>query len=256
MAIKHKVLKDFQLLTEDKKILILKAKTIIEDYKFKNKLETVSVPVDIIKNNPDYFSFIDWKEELQSYLKVNKIPHPAVITKKLVPFIETMMNQGNSTIKEVIVEKEVFIEKPMVVSDDTLSIELEAKLKKIQLKESQLDKEISETNQKEIEIDSLIKRYDQKEKNLNEEKSKLESKRSEFLKEKEEIEDLKKSLEIKENKLKKIIDKDEVIEIIKNNFKSELPEEFVGYFGNSLQVISVSNWIHSQLERLNSLFKE
>ena len=256
MAIKHKVLKDFQLLTDDKKILILKAKTIIEDYKFKNKLEIVSVPMDIIKNNPDYFSFIDWKEELQSYLKTNKIPQPAVITKKLVPFIETMMNQGNSTIKEVIVEKEVFIEKPMVVSDDTLSIELEAKLKKIELKENQLDKEIEETNQKEIQIDSIIKRYDQKEKNLNKEKSKLESERSEFIEEKKKIEDLKKSLETKEDKLKKIIDKDEVIEIIKNNFKSELPVEFVGYFGNSLEVISVSNWIQGQIERLNSLFKE
>ena len=40
MAIKHKVLKDFQLLTDDKKILILKAKTIIEDYKFKNHYST------------------------------------------------------------------------------------------------------------------------------------------------------------------------------------------------------------------------
>ena len=99
MAIKHKVLKDFQLLTDDKKIIILKAKTIIEDYKFKNKSETVSVPVDIIKNNPDYFSFIDWKEELQSYLKVNKIPQPAVITKKLVPFIETMIIKFCNTSK-------------------------------------------------------------------------------------------------------------------------------------------------------------
>ena len=187
MAIKHKVLKDFQLLTDDKKIIILKAKTTIEDYKFKNKSETVSVPVDIIKNNPDYFSFIDWKEELQSYLKVNKIPQPAVITKKLVPFIETMMSEnGGTQTKEVIVEKEVIkevvVEKMM--SDESLSIELEAKLKKLQIKENQLDKEIAETNQKEIEIESLIKGYEQKEKNLNREKSKLESERSEFIEEK------------------------------------------------------------------------
>ena len=91
---------------------------------------------------------------------------------------------------------------------------------------------------------------------MNKEKSKLESERSEFIEEKKKIEDLKKSLETKEDKLKKIIDKDEVIEIIKNNFKSELPVEFVGYFGNSLEVISVSNWIQGQIERLNSLFKE
>lgn len=176
MAIKHKVLKDFQLLTEDKKILILKAKTIIEDYKFKNKLETVSVPVDIIKNNPDYFSFIDWKEELQSYLKVNKIPQPAVITKKLVPFIETMMNQGNSTIKEVIVEKEVIIEKPMVVSDDTLSIELETKIKKIKLKEDQLDKEIKEANTKELEAINREKKAQELEKTYTEKLKEVEDK--------------------------------------------------------------------------------
>ena len=176
MAIKHKVLKDFQLLTDDKKIIILKAKTIIEDYKFKNKSETVSVPVDIIKNNPDYFSFIDWKEELQSYLKVNKIPQPAVITKKLVPFIETMMNQGNSTIKEVIVEKEVIIEKPMVVSDDTLSIELETKIKKIKLKEDQLDKEIEEANTKELEATNREKRAQELEKTYTEKLKEVEDK--------------------------------------------------------------------------------
>ena len=172
MAIKHKVLKDFQLLTEDKKILILKAKTIIEDYKFKNKSETVSVPVDIIKNNPDYFSFIDWKEELQSYLKVNKIAQPAVISKKLVPFIETMMRESGTTTKEVI--KEVIIEKPKVVekevivekiiSDDSLSIELETKLRKVQLKENQLDKEIEEANTKELDATNREKKAQELEK--------------------------------------------------------------------------------------------
>jgi hypothetical protein len=178
MAIKHKVLKDFQLLTDDKKILILKAKTIIEDYKFKNKLETVSVPVDIIKNNPDYFSFIDWKEELQSYLKVNKIPQPAVITKKLVPFIETMMEQGNSTIKEIVVEKEVFIENTKVITDDSLSIELETKIKKIKLKENQLDKEIEETNAKEIEATNREKRAQELEKTYTEKLKEVEDKES------------------------------------------------------------------------------
>ena len=190
MAIKHKVLKDFQLLTDDKKIIILKAKTVIEDYKFKNKSETVSVPVDIIKNNPDYFSFIDWKEELQSYLKVNKIAQPAVITKKLVPFIETMMDQGNTTIKEVIIEKEVIkeviVEKPKVVekevivekmvSDQSLSIELETKLKKLQLKENQLDKEIEEASSKEIEATNREKRAQELEKTYTEKLKEVEDK--------------------------------------------------------------------------------
>ena len=184
MAIKHKVLKDFQLLTEDKKILILKAKTIIEDYEFKNKSETVSVPVDIIKNNPDYFSFIDWKEELQSYLKVNKIAQPAIITKKLVPFIETMIKESGTTTKEVI--KEVIIEKPKVVekevivekiiSDDSLSIELETKLRKVQLKENQLDKEIEEANTKELEATNREKKAQELEKTYTEKLKEIEDK--------------------------------------------------------------------------------
>ena len=187
MAIKHKVLKDFQLLTEDKKILILKAKTIIEDYKFKNKSDTVNVPVDIIKNNPDYFSFIDWKEELNSYLKVNKIPQPAVITKKLVPFIETMMSEnGGTQTKEVIVEKEVIkeiiVEK--IVSDQSLSVDLETKLKKLQLKESQLDKEIEESNTKELEATNREKKASELEKKYTEKNEELESK-SKYLESKE-----------------------------------------------------------------------
>lgn len=215
MAIKHKVLKDFQLLTDDKKILILKAKTIIEDYKFKNKSETVSVPVDIIKNNPDYFSFIDWKEELQSYLKVNKIPQPAVITKKLVPFIETMMKDTDSTTKEIIVEKEVIkeviIEKPKVVekivSDDSLSIELETKLKKIQLKESQLDKEIEEANTKELDATTREKKAHELEKTYTEKLKEIEDKEK-YLNSKEiELTEKESFLNDKENNLSDYVTK-------------------------------------------------
>jgi hypothetical protein len=232
MAIKHKVLKDFQLLTEDKKILILKAKTIIEDYKFKNKSETVSVPVDIIKNNPDYFSFIDWKEELQSYLKVNKIPQPAVITKKLVPFIETMMDQGNTTIKEVIVEKEVIkeviVEKPKVVekevivekmvSDQSLSIELETKLKKIQLKENQLDKEIEEANIKELEAANREKRAQELEKTYTEKLKEVEDKEI-YLNSKEiELSEKELRLNEKENNLSDYISRSRLQSVV-NEYK-------------------------------------
>jgi len=232
MAIKHKVLKDFQLLTDDKKILILKAKTIIEDYKFKNKSETVSVPVDIIKNNPDYFSFIDWKEELQSYLKVNKIPQPAVITKKLVPFIETMMDQGNTTIKEVIVEKEVIkeviVEKPKVVekevivekmvSDQSLSIELETKLKKIQLKENQLDKEIEEANIKELEAANREKRAQELEKTYTEKLKEVEDKEI-YLNSKEiELSEKELRLNEKENNLSDYISRSRLQSVV-NEYK-------------------------------------
>ena len=225
MAIKHKVLKDFQLLTEDKKILILKAKTIIEDYKFKNKSEIVNVPIDIIKNNPDYFSFIDWKEELQSYLKVNKIPQPAVITKKLVPFIETMMSEnGGTQTKEVIVEKEVIkeviVEKPKVVekevivekmvNDQSLSIELETKLKKLQLKENQLDKEIEEANTKELDATNREKKASELEKKYNEKNEELEAK-SRYLESKEtELNEKETYLKDKESNLSSYVSKSDI----------------------------------------------
>jgi hypothetical protein len=225
MAIKHKVLKDFQLLTEDKKILILKAKTIIEDYKFKNKSDTVNVPVDIIKNNPDYFSFIDWKEELQSYLKVNKIPQPAVITKKLVPFIETMMSEnGGTQTKEVIIEKEVIkeviVEKPKVVekevivekmvSDQSLSVELETKLKKLQLKENQLDKEIEEANTKELEATNREKKASELEKKYTEKNEEIEAK-SKYLESKEiELNEKETYLKDKESNLSSYISRSQI----------------------------------------------
>jgi hypothetical protein len=214
MAIKHKVLKDFQLLTEDKKILILKAKTIIEDYKFKNKSETVSVPVDIIKNNPDYFSFIDWKEELQSYLKVNKIAQPAVITKKLVPFIETMMQESGTKTKEVIIEKPKVVEKEVIVekiiSDDSLSIELENKLRKVQLKENQLDKEIEETNTKELDATNREKKAQELEKTYTEKLKEIEDKEK-YLNSKEiELNEKEFFLNDKQNNLSEYVTKSQI----------------------------------------------
>ena len=233
MAIKHKVLKDFQLLTDDKKILILKAKTIIEDYKFKNKSDIVNVPLDIIKNNADYFSFIDWKEELQSYLKVNKIPQPAVITKKLVPFIETMMSEnGGIQTKEVIVEKEVIkeviVEKPKVVekevivekmvSDQSLSIELETKLKKLQLKENQLDKEIEESNTKELEAINREKRAQELEKTYTEKLKEIEDKESHLNSKEIELSEKELRLNEKENNLSDYISKSRLQSVV-NEYK-------------------------------------
>ena len=84
MKIKHKVIKEFQYLSPDKKIFILKLGTILEDYIYKVKTELIPIDKDIIDNNPDFFIVIDWKAELLTYLKTNKIPQPAVLGKKLL----------------------------------------------------------------------------------------------------------------------------------------------------------------------------
>lgn len=87
MNLKHKVIKDFQYLTPDKKIFTLKSGTIIEEYVFKIKNEYVTIDKDVIDNNPDFFEIVEWKAELLTYLKTNKIPQPALLSKKIIPFI-------------------------------------------------------------------------------------------------------------------------------------------------------------------------
>ena len=94
MKIRHKVIQDFQFVSDDKKIFVLKLGSILEEYVFKTKGEEIPIDRDIIDNNPLYFQIIDWKSELLMYLKLNKIPQPSQISKKLIPFIaiNTMMN--------------------------------------------------------------------------------------------------------------------------------------------------------------------
>lgn len=91
MNLKHKVIKDFQYLSPDKKIFTLKAGTIIDEYVFKIKNESIDIDKDIIDNNPDFFEIVEWRAELLAYLKANKIPQPAVLSKKLIPFINEML---------------------------------------------------------------------------------------------------------------------------------------------------------------------
>lgn len=96
MTIKHKILKDFQYLSEDKKIIILKSGSIIENYVYRTKSDTLILNMDIVNSNGDYFQILDWKAELISYLKQNKIAGPSVLAKKLSPFIEDMFIIGST----------------------------------------------------------------------------------------------------------------------------------------------------------------
>lgn len=137
MSIKYKVLKDYQFVTNDKKIVILKAKSIIVDYRYVNKLDDIILEKEVIDGNPDYFSYIDWKEELNTFIKQNKIPQPALLTKKLSPFIEDLL-KSNTNSTEKIVEKVVYDEKQ------------EIELNKIK---DQLDKKEKEINKLKLLLD-------------------------------------------------------------------------------------------------------
>jgi len=176
MVTKHKVLKDFQLLTDDKKIVILKAKTVIENYTYKLKTGDVVVSKEIINNNPDYFSFVDWKEDLQTYLKTNKIAQPAVITKKLVPFVENLLETNSKVVtKEILVETPVEIKVKESHTDSMqLKLELETKIKKLDLQEKLLNDEIDQTNKKELEYTKKLDTLNKTEKDLDNKKIELE----------------------------------------------------------------------------------
>jgi hypothetical protein len=85
---KFKILKDYQLTTDDKKIIILKSKVFIVDYVYVNKDITVTLDPLLVEGNPEYFQFIDWKTDFINFLKTSKIAQPSVIAKKLFPYIE------------------------------------------------------------------------------------------------------------------------------------------------------------------------
>jgi DNA repair exonuclease SbcCD ATPase subunit len=91
MKIKHKVIKEFQYLSPDKKIFILKVGTILEEYIYRVKTELIPIDKDIIDNNPEFFEIIDWKAELLTFMRAEKMPQPAQLGKKLIPFFEEMI---------------------------------------------------------------------------------------------------------------------------------------------------------------------
>ena len=72
MKLKHKLIKEFQYLGEDKKIIVLKVGTILEEYVYKLKSELIPIDKDIVDSNPDFFEIVEWRAELLSYLKSNK----------------------------------------------------------------------------------------------------------------------------------------------------------------------------------------
>jgi len=233
MSVKHKVLKDFQLLTNDKKIIVLKAKTVLEDYKYVTKNDNVLVEKEIIDNNPDFFAPIDWKEELNTYLRQNKIPQPAVITKKLVPFIEEMF----------VITKEpttVYVPNNQVDVDlQSKEIELESNLKRVEIREIKLKEELEKTHIKESELleketnleaeqqklNRLVELNSQKEKELvDRERILIEQESS--IKEKED------SISGKEKNLSNYVDRQSVVDFVnskRNSWSDGICSEIIAY---------------------------
>lgn len=160
MKIKHKLLSDYQYTTVDKKIFLIKSGTIIEEYVYKLKGENIPIDKDIVEANPQLFHPIDWKAEMLSYMKAQKLPTPAQLHKKIVPFIEEMVlssiqqNSNNSSSPSF---------------DDS-------KIKELEWKEIDLNNRERRIKDKEEEIDIRLKRVEKREEDHKSELKNLDKK--------------------------------------------------------------------------------
>lgn len=175
MKLKHKLIKEFQYLGDDKKIIVLKVGTILEEYIYKLKSELIPIDKDIVDSNPDFFEIVEWKAELLSYLKSNKIPQPAILSKKLYPFMEefilnneTNSSKSESTIvvnEDLISKRELDIqrrEKRVIENED----DNDEKLKRIQNREDIYKENIKQLDEKENDLLLRISKITERELNL------------------------------------------------------------------------------------------
>jgi uncharacterized protein (DUF3084 family) len=168
MKVKHKLLNDFQFISPDKKIFILKAGTILEEYNHKVKNEVIPIDRDIVDNNPEFFEVVDWKTELLSFMRVNKMPQPAQLGKKLIPFIEDMILSSFAN---------------QAAPDAQTTQELITKETELFKREAEVEKRSILTEQKEEELEAREVRVAKRESNLKEDITSLE-KREETVKQK------------------------------------------------------------------------
>jgi hypothetical protein len=230
MKIKHKVIKEFQYLSPDKKIFILKLGTILEEYIYKVKTDLIPIDKAIIDNNPDFFIVIDWKAELLTYLKSNKMPQPAVLGKKLFPFMEEFILSSTTT-------------QPTTKLDDSKSRELDDKEfdlnrreKRIKEKEDDLENRLSKIEGRENEYKTDVRLLDKREDDIRQRSTELTNKeldaqeKKQALSERErnidgEILEASKDMDSKYLELQKKIDEDiKLVTERENNLEVELRE--------------------------------
>lgn len=162
MKIKHKVIKEFQYLSPDKKIFILKIGTILEEYNYRVKTEIIPIDRDIIDNNPEFFEVIDWKAELLTYMRAEKLPQPAQLGKKIIPFIEDMILSSMSQ------------NQPQGQVVD------EYQIKELERKEKDLNNREIRIKDKEEEIEIRIGRVEKREESYKEDLKTLDKKEDEL----------------------------------------------------------------------------
>jgi DNA repair exonuclease SbcCD ATPase subunit len=157
MKIKHKLLTDYQYTTPDKKIFLIKSGTIIEEYLYKLKGENIPIDRDIVEANPQIFNPIDWKAELLSFMRSEKMPQPAQLGKKLIPFFEDMIM---SSIKHDNVPS---IDPTLMKDLEKREDDLNTFKRDLDRRETDLDSRDRRIKDKEDEIEIRIKRVEKRE---------------------------------------------------------------------------------------------
>lgn len=180
---KHKILKDFQYTSPDKKIVILKSGSFLIDYKYSNKSDDFIVDSDLVDSNPDFFQVIDWKMEFTSFLKSNKIPQPAVLSKKIIPFLEEIIPTiGQNDSSEDLSQREIEIEtreKRLEIREDDFNLrlsrlELREKsykddIKSMEIREDRHKQDVIKYNESFSDLMEREIKLNEKERNLNKE---------------------------------------------------------------------------------------
>lgn len=164
MKIKHKVVKEFQYLSPDKKIFILKIGTILEEYNYRVKTEIIPIDKDIIDNNPEFFEVIDWKNELLSYMRSEKMPQPAQLGKKLIPFIEDMILSSMS--QNAPQQNGNYVDDFQIRELERKEKDLNNRESRIRDKEDEIDIRIKRIEKREDDYKSELRNLDQKEDDL------------------------------------------------------------------------------------------
>jgi len=162
MKIKHKLLSDYQYITPDKKIFLIKSGTIIEEYQYKLKGENIPIDKEIVEANPQLFDPIDWKAELLTYMRAEKLPQPAQLGKKIIPFIEEMILSSISQ------------------SQPQGQVVDEYQIKELERKEKDLNNREFRIKDKEEEIEIRISRVEKREESYKEDLKLLDKKEDEL----------------------------------------------------------------------------
>ena len=225
--IRHKLLQDFQFISKDKKIFVLKKGIILEEYIYSVKNDKIPIEKDIVDNNPLYFESLDWRNELILYLKTQKLPTPSILAKKIIPFIEDMIlssiQQSTHTSNTDDIDKreiEININKKLLTEreDDINNIK-----RQIREKESELNLREKRLKDKEDDIDIRLKRLEQRESEYKEDLKLLDIKEDELKNKSKELST--KELDL-QDKLQDINEKERNLDILSLKSSAEIDSKY------------------------------